>query len=94
MLIDIGPVPDWLVIDAVRYAIGRMTYQVDDTTSWLVEVWDRLPEPVQRQVRCDLERVFRRYEEARTCGKTDSSLGMEMDVRCWERVRNLWRSQP
>lgn len=93
-VIDLGPVPDWLVIDAVRYAVGRRTYQVDVTARWLCVVWARLPAHVREIIQRDLEVEFRRDDAMRARGeRTCLPLGMDCDRESWAMVRALWLSQ-
>ena len=74
--------PDWMILDAVRYAIGRQSYQVGITCAWLKVYWDKLPEELRRNIQRDVEEAFER----------DSSF-LEDDTirRAWEGVRRLWR---
>ena len=37
------PIPDWLIICATRYALGRRSYIVSDMTDWLLLHWEELP---------------------------------------------------
>jgi hypothetical protein len=37
------PIPDFLIIDAVRYCMGRQTYAVSEITDWLQENWTNIP---------------------------------------------------
>lgn len=84
--------PDWMVINAVRYAVGRMTYVVGETADWLVNNWGGLPPSVRTQIRRDLEKEFERDDFARAAGKADCGLplGMSVDRQEWERVRRAW----
>lgn len=88
--IDLGPVPGWLVICAVRYSIGRMSAQPSTTAAWLLEVWDRLDSYTQEIIRHDLEREFSRDDDARARGDQYRPLGWDCDRRKWETVRALW----
>ena len=36
-------VPDWVIVSAVRYALGRRSYIVSDTTELIMRVWRDLP---------------------------------------------------
>ena len=81
-------IPDWMIIDAVRYAIGRMSYQVGETTDWLVENWNELPERVRAVIQQDLEEVFAKDDKERKDNR--GPLGMDQDRRAWERGRGLW----
>lgn len=94
--IDLGPIPDWLVIDAVRYAVGRTSVQPAVTSAWLIGVWDKLTPFVQSIIRRDLDEEFRRDDFARQLvrdGKREAGcypLGWDCDRYSWERVRELW----
>lgn len=69
------PIPDWMVIDSVRYALGRATYQVSTTTEWLQEHWGELDIHTRAVVVRDVSHAF----------ETDR-VGMDMDRTCWARV--------
>ena len=47
--------PDWMIIDAVRYAVGRKSYQVAITTDWLRDNFKKLPEGVKFVIWQDLK---------------------------------------
>lgn len=79
--------PDWMIIDAVRYAIGRRSYQVGVTAQWVRCSWPILNEHVRAIIKQDIEGEF---ETAERTGRYDH-LGMECDRREWESVRALWR---
>lgn len=86
-------IPDWMIINAVRYATGRMTYAVLETCDWLVANWSNLPERVRQIIRQDLECEFRRDDMARADpyrAKMILPLGHDCDRAQWERVRRLW----
>jgi hypothetical protein len=86
-------VPDWLIVDAVRYATGRMSYQVSVTVDWLAQNWQQIPQSAREQIARDLEREFEQDDKARADTKWTWSypLGMDMDRRQWEKVRALYR---
>lgn len=89
--IDLGPVPSWLIIDSVRYAVGRTSSQPDTTARWLCGVWKKLPEDVREIIQRDLEEVFRRDDRARAGGESKYlPLGWDCDRQSWEMVRALW----
>lgn len=81
---------DWMIIDAVRYAIGRRSYQVGVTTSWLRCLWHLLDRRIQEIIQRDIE------EEFQTAERTGdySHFGYECDRREWEDVRALWKPKP
>ena len=85
-------IPDWMIIDAVRYAIGRQSYQVGITCEWLRRNWSNLSEHVKTIVRNDVEEAFRFDDRDRENGYPYKHLGMDMDRREWETVRALWES--
>lgn len=66
-------IPDFLVIGAFRYALGRQTYVVNETVSWMIANWETVSEKAKAVIRRDLE------------GATD--LGDEIDRREWDRLR-------
>ena len=72
--------PDWVIINATRYAIGRMSYVVEDTADLLISILHQFPadccEIVLRDIREEVERAERRGEW----------VGMKMDHEQWKRV--------
>lgn len=94
MQLNLGEIPDWLVVNAVRYATGRATYVVQETVEWLLASWPRLPGPVQEQIRRDIESEFRRDDDVRSQGYTQYlPLGHDIDRQQWEKVRELWKER-
>lgn len=89
-----GSVPSWLIIDAVRYAIGRTSYQVSTTARWILQNWDKFPEHAQTIVKQDLEGEFERDDRVRNDKKDHAwyPLGHRCDRQSWEAVRALWKS--
>lgn len=85
-----APIPSWLIIDAVRYAIGRQSYQVGITCAWLRANWSQLDEHARTIVQQDVEEAFRDDDRDRESVRPYKALGMDMDRREWERVRALW----
>lgn len=91
-------IPDWMIIGATRYAMGRMTYIVQDTCDWLVLNWERLPNTVTSIISRDLEEAFEQDDRARekdtellseaVCSRP---LGWNCDRAQWERVRALYQ---
>lgn len=79
-------IPDWMIIDAVRYAIGRMSYQVGVTCEWLIENWDNIPQGAKTIIMQDLDEEFDKLDRDPKC----QCLGMSCDVNWWRKVKNLW----
>lgn len=88
------PIPSWLVIDAVRYCVGRQSYQVATTTEWLVANWSKLPLQARSVIENDLEEAFERDARARLGFAEHKPLGSDMDRERWKKVRRLWREVP
>jgi hypothetical protein len=84
--------PDWMIINAFRFAVGRMTPVVAETADWLVGHWPELSPAVRDQIRYELEHAFARDDEARgrVLRPTGLPLGMTQDRWEWVRVRALW----
>lgn len=79
-----------MVIAAVRYCLGRMTYIVGDCVAWLIRIWDELPANTKATIRCDIEEAFTRDDEDRAGKRDYKALGHDCDRQQWERVRRLW----
>ena len=88
----IDNIPDWMVIGAVRYAMGRMTYIVKDTCDWLVKYWPELPDSVRSVIKRDLEEEIDRDYRARSYSLLEGPwpLGWDADRDQWFRVRTLY----
>lgn len=66
-----------MLISAVRYALGRMSYIVKDTCDFVLFNRSKLSENCRRIIIKDIEDELDRYH---SCGKT---LGMDFDERNW-----------
>ena len=84
-------IPDWMIIDALRYCIGRQSYQVGITCEWLRRNWSQMSAHAKEIVQRDVEEAFRDDDRDREAGRPYKALGMDMDRREWEMVRALWR---
>ena len=89
-------IPDWLIIGAVRYAIGRMSYQVSITTEWVIQNWYLMNEHTKAIIIQDVEEAFReddRHREAYAKKEVTFkcfALGHDCDRESWLQVRKLW----
>lgn len=81
-----------MVLAATRYCLGRQSYIVGDCADWLIEQWPNISENMRDLLRRDIEAEFRRDDEARNDGREYKPLGMDMDRKEWERVRELWET--
>lgn len=68
---------DHLSVWAVRYALGRMTYAVNDVVDTLIAHRDALRVESRRVICRDIDEAIAR-----------GNYGMEMDRREWERLRD------
>ena len=79
--------PDFVVLSAFRYALGRKTYIVRDTTVWLTENWYDISDGTRGLIKKELGAVFDADNELR---KLKSGyglpLGMDMDRLEWAKV--------
>ena len=48
-------VPEWAVISAVRYALGRSSYAVGDTADLVRSLWPKLSDHARKIIRHELE---------------------------------------
>ena len=72
-----------MLISAVRYALGRQSYIVDDTCRFVASVKDKLSQNCIRIIVRDIEEDLEMYHRA---GMT---LGMDFDERTWLNLRDL-----
>lgn len=82
-----------MIIAAVRYCLGRMTYIVSDCADWLIHIWPALDERTRKVIQRDIEHAFELDGKARTESRPYKPLGMDQDRAQWERVRALWASE-
>jgi hypothetical protein len=79
-----------LWLGATRYYLGRRSYAVSIFCGLLIAQWGSLPERTQNLIQRDIEEEFRQLERYRAGELSFNPLGMDMDVRQWEQVRELW----
>lgn len=82
--------PDWMVIDAVRYAMGRRSYQVGVTCGWVRAMWNKLNDHTRTIIKQDVEDEFGCAERTGNY----SHLGHDCDIAEWKSVRELWEVKP
>ena len=80
-----------MVVAAVRYCIGRMTYIVGDCADWIIANWKDWPESTRAIIKRDIEEAFRHDDIDREQNRPVKTLGMDCDRQQWERVRSLWK---
>lgn len=75
-----------ILIPATRYALGRMTYVVRDTTSQIRDSWPTMSSQTRTQVAALVDEAIRSSESR---GRT---LGMDFDHADWVSLRN-WMNE-
>ena len=74
--------PDFIILSAFRYALGRQTYIVRLTVDWLIYHWNGIPPRTRDLIERDLEEAFRADKR----GVHYSPLGGECDKEDWTRL--------
>jgi len=77
--------PDFMVIAAFRYCLGRRADIVSDCCEWLVTNWVYLQYGTRNAIQKELEEAF-------ATSKYRNMLGDDIEREQWERVRALWRN--
>lgn len=75
-----------MIIDATRYAIGRMSYQVSVTCDWLRKNWQHIPESTRAIVLRDIKEAVELDDLDRQNGDKYHRLGHDCDRREWVAV--------
>lgn len=63
---------------AFRYALGRMTYVVNEVADTLVDKWEEISPRYQKLIHKEIKQAI-----------ADKNAGMEMDVEQWEIVLKM-----
>ncbi|TXH09310.1 MAG: hypothetical protein E6R04_08650 [Spirochaetes bacterium] len=71
-------VDDTMMISAVRYALGRMSYIVSWTVDETIRVWDGMSKNSREVIERDVRRA-----------KADGVVGMPIDGEQWDRLLNF-----
>lgn len=78
-------VPEWVIIAAVRYALGRHTYVVSDTADLLRSIWSKLSPTTKVIVLRDIEQHL---EDVRNNPRGHIH---EMDTKVWKALYEALR---
>lgn len=78
--------PDFLVIGAFRYALGRQTYVTGETSQWLIDNWETISVKARSVIARDLADAIRQDDAARLEGDKHLPLGADMDRREWDKL--------
>lgn len=81
-----SPWPDFMVIGAFRYALGRETYVTHETSSWLIENWGLLAASAREVIKRDLIRTFEEDDRARSLSAKYLPLGDDCDRAEWQKL--------
>jgi len=86
-------IPGWMIVSAIRYALGRKTSIVSTTCKWVVKNWRFINAATREQIKHDINDAFSDYSRCKHLPnlKYRSPLGMKCDIKEWKKVRNLWR---
>ena len=79
---------EMMLISAVRYALGRMTYIVGDTCEFVASVKDKLSQRCIDIIIEDIEGEIEFYHRA------GATCGMECDERTWINLLNFLKQDP
>lgn len=89
-------IPEFLPINAFRYALGRQTYVTAETSSWLISNWGNLTKNARFVIARDLREAIAEDDRDRRahdgCGARSFSLGADMDRREWIKLRDFIES--
>ena len=86
-------VPDWVLIDAVRYAVGRRSYQVSVTAEWVISNWKNFSLHVQGVMRHDLQEAIAMDYRMRAMDGNHRWLGDDIDRQAWLSVFEVMNGQ-
>lgn len=82
-----------LLVGAFRYYLGRMTAANIGFANDLARSWPNINPNIRKIIGKELDDAFKRDDEVRAskeeCWK--QPLGMDMDRKAWEYVREEWR---
>jgi hypothetical protein len=83
-------IPDFLIIGAVRYHIGKYSYAVSEMTGWLLKNWKLIHPITKRIIIDDLHEAIVKDDIARQIGQSHGlPLGQDSDRAAWERVYKM-----
>jgi hypothetical protein len=76
--------PDWMIIDAIRYAVGRRSYQVQVTAEWVRANFYRIKHNVKSIIQKDLQTEIDMHERIKKMQRGESThLGQSIDEKEW-----------
>ncbi len=78
--------PDFLVIGAFRYAMGRQTYVTSETSQWLIANWETLSIKARSIIARDLAEAIREDDADALDGVKIRRLGADMDRAEWVKL--------
>lgn len=83
-------IPEWMIISAFRYALGRRTFIVNTTTEWLLSNWDKLSINTKTIIQNEINTAFKYDDITRQTEEKDYffTLGTDDDRKLWEKIKN------
>ncbi|HUU59047.1 MAG TPA: hypothetical protein VMZ50_05855 [Phycisphaerae bacterium] len=85
------PLPEWILVDAVRYAFCRRSYVVGDTTRLVRRVWPMLSPKAREVIVRDVENEVGLHDRMAKTG-SPRWLGPESIVREWRSLISFLRN--
>lgn len=73
-------VPGWVVLSAVRYALGRKTYIVSETVDLVIQLWPELDEGTRSLIRRDVSGELAMWQRVPDFAPHD------FDISEWKRL--------
>ena len=67
-----------IIFWAFRYALGRMTYAVDEVVEYLIFNWDKMSVETKEQIQKEIREAIKK-----------KNIGMDCDKLNWERILKL-----
>lgn len=77
--------PDFLVLYATRYALGRRSYSVGEVVGWLKDNWGSISDNTKVTIRKDIEARIQRGSRL----PEDHPLGDSCDRKQWEQILEM-----
>jgi hypothetical protein len=85
--------PDFLVIGAFRYALGRQTYVTSDTSEWIIANWEALTIKCRSVISRDLDEAIASDNKSREGGEKYGDLGADIDRAEWMKLSKVIKAE-
>lgn len=78
--------PNFMILESLRYCIGRETYVVKEWVDWAIENWKCIPEYIRVLIKQELTHRFYLDNLALENGGVTDYLGSAIDKEQWQRL--------